>query len=61
MGYCKRSQYKYFMNKVLDWEEDLIREGVILIKFYLSVDKATQLYRFEERIVDPQILEILQE
>ena len=53
MGYCKRSQYKYFMNKVLDWEEDLIREGVILIKFYLSVDKATQLYRFEERIVDP--------
>ena len=46
MGYCKRSQYKYFMNKVLDWEEDLIREGVILIKFYLSVDKATQLLSF---------------
>jgi len=53
MGYCKKSQYKYFMNKVLDWEEDLIRDGVVLIKFYLSVDKATQLYRFEERITDP--------
>ena len=53
MGYCKKNQYKYFMNKVLDWEEALIQEGVILMKFYLSVDKTTQLYRFEERITDP--------
>ena len=53
MGYCNKSQYKYFMKKVLDWEEDLIYDGVILIKFYLSVDKSTQLYRFEERITDP--------
>ena len=53
MGYCNKSQYKYFMKKVLDWEEGLIHDGVILIKFYLSVDKSTQLYRFEERITDP--------
>ena len=53
MGYCKKNQYKYFMDKVLDWEEALIRSGLILIKFYLSVDKSTQLYRFEERITDP--------
>ena len=53
MGYCNKSQYKYFMKKVLDWEEDLMHDGVILIKFYLSVDKSTQLYRFEERITDP--------
>jgi polyphosphate kinase 2 len=53
MGYCNKSQYKYFMKKVLDWEEELIHDGVILIKFYLSVDKSTQLYRFEERITDP--------
>ena len=52
MGYCNKSQYKYFMKKVLDWEEELIHDGVILIKFYLSVDKSTQLYRFEERITD---------
>ena len=53
MGYCSKTQYKYFMNKVLDWEEELIGEGLILIKFYLSVDRQTQLYRFEERIVHP--------
>ena len=53
MGYCTKQQYKYFMNKVLDWEEALIDDGLVLIKFYLSVDRTTQLYRFEERIVHP--------
>ncbi|MEM9160483.1 MAG: polyphosphate kinase, partial [Verrucomicrobiota bacterium] len=37
MGYCSKSQYKYFMNKVLDWEEKHIDDGVILLKMYLSV------------------------
>ncbi|MDQ8201982.1 polyphosphate kinase 2 [Pelagicoccus sp. SDUM812003] len=53
MGYCKRSQYRYFMSKVLDWEEKHIDNGLILIKLYLSVDKETQLVRFEERQRDP--------
>lgn len=53
MGYCSKQQYRYFMNKVLDWEEALIRDGLVLIKFYLSVDRTTQLYRFEERLVHP--------
>lgn len=53
MGYCKRSQYRYFMSKVLDWEEKHIDDGLILIKLYLSVSKETQLVRFQERIKDP--------
>lgn len=53
MGYCKESQYRYFMNKVLRWEHDLIDNGLLLIKFYLSVNKNTQLTRFEDRISDP--------
>lgn len=53
MGYCKKSQYRYFMSKVLDWEEKHIDEGLILIKLYLSVNKETQLVRFQERKVDP--------
>lgn len=53
MGYCSKSQYKYFMNKVLDWEEKLIDDGLTLRKLYLSVDKDTQSVRFEERISDP--------
>jgi polyphosphate kinase len=53
MGYCSKSQYKYFLSKVLDWEEKQIDEGLILIKLYLSVSKHTQLFRFKERQVNP--------
>ena len=42
MGYCSKHQYKYFMEHVNNWEEKLIAEGLILIKFYLSVNKPTQ-------------------
>lgn len=53
MGYCSKSQYEYFMHKVLEWEHNLIDNGLKLIKFYLSVDPEHQLYRFQERLSDP--------
>lgn len=53
MGYCTQKQYEYFIHKVLDWEHDLIDQGLTLIKFYLSVDPEHQLYRFQERLTDP--------
>ncbi|GAB5450232.1 MAG: hypothetical protein Hals2KO_05600 [Halioglobus sp.] len=53
MGYCTEAQYKYFMRKVLKWEHKHIDDGLLLIKFYLSVDKENQLYRFEDRLNSP--------
>jgi len=53
MGYCTEAQYKYFMRKVLEWEHKHIDDGLLLIKFYLSVDKENQLYRFEDRLNSP--------
>jgi len=53
MGYCSKSQYRYFMNKVLKWEESHIDSGLIMVKLYLSVSKHTQSFRFKERQVDP--------
>lgn len=53
MGYCTKGQYKYFMSKVADWESKLIEEGIILIKFYLSVDKEKQVIRFRQRMESP--------
>jgi polyphosphate kinase 2 len=53
MGYCTEKQYRYFMNKVLDWEHRHIDEGLMLVKFYLSVNKDNQLYRLEDRIKNP--------
>ena len=53
MGYCTEKRYKYFMKKVLNWEHNHIDNGLLLTKFYLSIDRDTQLYRFEDRLSDP--------
>ncbi|MBV1875657.1 MAG: polyphosphate kinase 2 [Cycloclasticus sp.] len=53
MGYCTESQYKYFMKKTLHWEHKHIDNGLLLVKFYLSVNEETQLIRFEDRLSSP--------
>ena len=53
MGYCTKRQYRYFMNNVVEWEYGLIKDDLILVKFYLSVNQQTQMIRFRERIGDP--------
>jgi polyphosphate kinase 2 len=53
MGYCTEEQYTDFMNKVIPWEENLIREGVILIKFWFSITQEKQIRRFELRQQSP--------
>lgn len=49
MGYCTKNQYEYFMKNVIDWEEELIRDGTHIIKIYLSVQKPVQKLRFKIR------------
>ena len=49
MGYCNEKQYKYFMKKVCSWENKLMNDGFILIKFYLSISKENQELRFHLR------------
>ena len=46
MGYCSYNQYNYFMRKVCDWEKKQIKNGLLLIKIYLSINKPTQQKRF---------------
>lgn len=53
MGYCSEKQYKYFMSKVLDWEQKHIKDGLLLVKFYLSINKDAQLFRFKDRLTNP--------
>lgn len=49
MGYCTKNQYEYFMKNVINWEEELIRDGTHIIKIYLSVQKPVQKLRFKIR------------
>ena len=53
MGYCSKRQYTHFMNKVIRWEKSYIEDDLILIKFYLSIEKRQQSKRFNERQTDP--------
>jgi len=53
LGYCSEEQYQEFMDNVIDWEEKLIRNGVILIKFWFSITQDKQIKRFELRQKSP--------
>ena len=53
MGYCSEARYKRFIKNVLSWEHKHIDNGLLLTKFYLSIDKETQLFRFQDRMSSP--------
>ena len=53
MGYASEEQYNYFMDNVNKFEEELIEDGVILIKLWFSITKEKQLHRFELRKNSP--------
>jgi len=52
-GFCTEEEYKNFMLGVVSFEQDLIRQGTILIKLYFSVTKKVQEKRFKRRRDDP--------
>ena len=53
MGYCTEAQYEDFMSKVNGWEEGLVDQGIILIKFWFSITREKQLQRFDLRKKSP--------
>lgn len=52
MGFCTDEQNKRFLKDVPLLEEMLVKDGIILFKFFFSVSKAEQLRRFEARETD---------
>jgi polyphosphate kinase 2 len=52
-GFCTEKEYEDFMEGVVWFERDLVRQGTIFIKLYFSVDKEEQARRFERRQNDP--------
>lgn len=52
-GFCTQEEYEIFMEDVVNFEHDLVRQGMILIKLYFSVSKDEQKKRFDRRINDP--------
>src|SRR5437868_6712949 len=53
MGFCTDDEYEEFMRTCPQFERMLVRAGVILIKYWLSVSDEEQERRFLGRINDP--------
>ena len=51
--FCTKKEYEDFMKSVTGFENDLTRQGTILVKLYYSVTKEEQARRFERRKNDP--------
>jgi polyphosphate kinase 2 len=47
-GFCSKKDYNIFMTHVNEFENIIINNGIILLKFYFSVSKETQAKRFDE-------------
>jgi len=53
MGFCTDEQNKRFLKDVPMLEEMLVKDGIVLFKFFFSVSKEEQLRRFNSRETDP--------
>jgi polyphosphate kinase len=53
MGFCSQSEYNEFMRQVPEFERNLVRSGIHLVKFWFSVSRNEQHRRFKERQSHP--------
>jgi polyphosphate kinase 2 len=52
-GFCTKKEHRDFLRGVVGFEKDVVRQGIVLVKLYFSVDKKTQKHRFDRRQNDP--------
>jgi polyphosphate kinase len=53
MGFCTQDEYEEFVRTCPQIERALVRDGIILIKYWLSLSDEEQEKRFRERINNP--------
>jgi polyphosphate kinase 2 len=53
MGFCTKEQHLSFLQEVSSFERLLLRSDIIILKFFLSINKETQKERFDERCKNP--------
>jgi polyphosphate kinase 2 len=53
MRFCSNDEYVEFMRQCPEFERNLVRSGVHLIKFWFSVSRKEQRRRFKEREIHP--------
>ena len=53
MGFCSEAEAKAFLKQAPVFEKMLVDDGILLFKYWLTVDQAQQEERFAERLADP--------
>ncbi len=53
MGFCTHEEYNEFMRQSPEFERNLVRSGIILVKFWFSVSQDEQKRRFKDREKHP--------
>jgi polyphosphate kinase 2 len=53
MGFCTEDQAKAFLEAVPAFERQLVDDGILLFKYWLTCDQEQQEKRFAERLADP--------
>jgi AMP-polyphosphate phosphotransferase len=53
-GFCSEEEWKRAYREINEFEEILTQAGAIVVKFWLHIDKETQLERFNSRQLDPE-------
>lgn len=53
MGFCNEEEYQEFLRSCPEFERMLVRSGILLIKYWLSVSDEEQEKRFKDRVKDP--------
>ncbi|BAL93566.1 polyphosphate kinase 2 [Rubrivivax gelatinosus] len=53
MGYCSEAQAKAFLKQAPVFEKLLVDDGILLLKYWLTVDQERQELRFADRLADP--------
>ena len=53
MGFCTQEEYEEFLRSCPPFERELLRSGIILVKYWLSVSDEEQERRFQARLARP--------
>lgn len=53
-GYCSTNDWQRAFNEINEFEKELSEWGAVIIKFWVQIDKDTQLKRFEDRQKTPE-------
>ena len=53
-GFCSENDWQRAYNEINEFEKELKDWGAVIIKFWVQIDKDTQLARFQERQNNPE-------